>query len=490
VGVVSASALAVYLTKVAKMDPFSNLRGQNQSGLTFPIHFNDADLKSWHGSKLLTSAKIGQMDVRSDLRFLKFADITQGRYSSGNLYFDYQASKGNLNLDAQTCDATGPVRLVNKDFDLHGTGFSYSLRTKTVFSPGYITGVIGKGDVKTSGVQYSLKSGNLATGPIQWIGELRIGQQAGIPDSNDLHRWQINGDRGTQTTKNGVTTRTFINGIATDGNILVKSPLVVWNPKTDVIVCTGGVHYFSPKSNVVCDMATIYRKEKKSVLDGHVVMYVKPKDQETLDPTMKVPPFVPVVPADISKERPPAPMLEDPTQKDLNDQLRDTGTVRKYPAVVQAEHIIYFYEQGSRHALINGQPQAQQELPGNRWRRIWAQTAFYDGEKDTLRMVGTFPQNPVVVKDSLGDQMNTDWLEVSTLDGDEDSSSGKQSGVYYSDDSEANKEAANAGAKDKESQGKTKSIPLKGSGGKVVSNGTSGSTGASGNGGLQGPIGH
>ena len=72
-----------------------------------------------------------------------------------------------------------------------------------------------------------------------------------------------------------------------DGDSIVTAPEVERNTKTDVVTCEGPVKYWSAKANLVCDHMVIYRKEKRAVLTGSVVMYVKPEDKQELDEKMR-----------------------------------------------------------------------------------------------------------------------------------------------------------------------------------------------------------
>ena len=461
-------------------------------------------MKSWVGNKLVSTAHVGTIDVRSDLQYLKFANITQGDYESGKLSFRYKAASGNVNMNAQTCEATGPVEVTNKNFDLVSRNFNYSLLNKNLVVPGYAEGKLYGGYLKANRIIYSLKSGKMQTGPLSWDGNIQkfsglsaLISQKGNADVQE-HAWHFNAPGGMTSYDVGKDhVMKLLNCTATDGRIIVSAPTVVFNQTTDVVHCFGSIHYYSPKVNLTCDTATIFRKKKEAILTGKVVFYIKPKDEETVDPTMVMPRFEPLKPGDVSAKIPPSPMISSATppsasgktqvtksginskpkgsptanhtkasgtetpqeKRKLDDELRSKTSIRRYPVVVFAQNIDYIYQKGKRHALITGSPQAQQELQGNRWRRIWGVTGYYDGEANTLKLMGSKTQ-PVIYVDSLGDAGNTNWLTLSTLEGNDTMEAAGMTGQLESENPDLNQATSNAEKKDSSTK-KKKSSPLK-----------------------------
>jgi hypothetical protein len=165
----------------------------------------------------------------------------------------------------------------------------------------------------------------------------------------------------------------------------------------------------------------IYRREKRAVLTGHVHMLVKPKDQEKLD-LSELRPFTPMVPDSIAAKRPAAPpSQESQQQKDLQEELRSSKTLRKYPLHLSADRIEYWYRKGNRHAVITGSPQAMQELPdADHWRRAWAYKALYNGETEKLDLQSAPGKRDARMKNSLGDDLTAKWFQVSTKENDEE----------------------------------------------------------------------
>jgi hypothetical protein len=232
----------------------------------------------------------------------------------------------------------------------------------------------------------------------------------------------------------------------TDGDSIVMSPKGTWDEKTDVVDCEGPVKYWGVKANLVCDHLVIYRKEKRAVATGNVVIYIKPEEKQTApDDKMEVPPFRPTVPDEVSKERPPAPIGSDQHSKDLNEDVRSSASFNKYPATVRAEKIIYWYKKGDRHADITGSPEAQQEFPEGRWRMAWTHHALYDGEKETLTLLSSEGTRDTRMKNSIGDDGTAAKYIFSTKDDDDSYDADDEKGRFVNTDEEANEAAAKAG---------------------------------------------
>jgi hypothetical protein len=177
------------------------------------------------------------------------------------------------------------------------------------------------------------------------------------------------------------------------------------------------VQYFSAKADIVSDDCVIYRKEKRAVLTGHVLMYVKPKKDEDEKPKVEpLPPFQPQTPEE-AIGKPPEKVTDEEKQK--ANEIRDNKSVRDFPAIVVSEKTEYWYAKGARRAVITGSPQARQELSNSRWRLIWTNVGYYDGERETLKMVSSKSKHDTRMKNSLGDDVTAEWMLVSTKEDDD-----------------------------------------------------------------------
>jgi hypothetical protein len=279
---------------------------------------------------------------------------------------------------------------------------------------------------------YSMADDSYSVGPIVWEGTTE-GPLAEIQSQAKPTHWKFE-TKGVSSFKGDL--QVFPEGEATDGEIIVKAQLLERNIKTDVVTATGRVFYFSEKANLVCDKAVIYRKEKRAVLTGNVDMLVKPEDARKLA-VEEIPPFRPMVPDEVAKGRPSPPSVQkSEAQKALDDEVRSSGTGRKYPVSVTAGKIEYWYAEGQRRAVITGAPQAMQQLAGERWRYVWAVRAEYDGEKERLKMLASDGKDDLRMKTSLGDDVTARWIDLSTKEDEDDWSALGLKGDLYPDEDE------------------------------------------------------
>ena len=218
------------------------------------------------------------------------------------------------------------------------------------------------------------------------------------------------------------------------------APIVQQNKKTDVLNASGGIEYYSGKADIKADSCVVYRKEKRVVLSGHVFMYVKPKAQEDDPPKIeKLPDFKPVTPEQVVAIHSDKPLSKDEA-KEREDEIRSSKNLRDFPLVVSSDRIEYWYAKGSRHAMITGSPQARQGLKGDEWRHVWSRSSFYDGEKETLKLMSAEKKQEALMKNSLGDHMQNEYLIVSTKEDDDTIEGGTGQGSIYSSDDDIPKD--------------------------------------------------
>lgn len=453
-GILSLGLAGWYVSNLAHYNPFLNFQAEQPNPLGYPIHLQNAELSVWTGAKLQTRANIGSLDVRRDLAIVQANHVTNGLFTSGKNTFAYEAAGGTYNMDQGQLVATGNSRIKGTDFNISSPGFDYDEKTQLLSVYQNVTGTLSGGNLTAASLRYSLADRSWSTGAIHWVGipQGKLAQTtqatADNPDDDQPHRWDITALQSRGLVKDGRQIRTFLQARATDGRLIVEAPTIEQDVKTDVLTCQGPVRYFSAKVDLTCDQAMIYHREDRAVLSGRVVMYFKPKDAEVLNPQDPVPVFQPLTPDQVDKDHPPVPMVMTPTNKKVADDLRSDQTLRKYPATVFADKVVYYYKKGFRKAVITGQPQAQQELTEGTWRRIWGVDAYYNGEAETLRIAGPANAQNVRVKDSIGDDFTTDWLETSTVENSGLYSTGVMSGHYFMDNKDLNDATKQAGSTD------------------------------------------
>lgn len=400
------------------------------------VRMEEVGYRSYHKGKLVAQADLDRVDVRRDRQFLDILGVHNGFIVTEEGRINFDAPSATFDQIAQTLRFSAGVKVLSDDFDLFAPKLTLDQNHKNLQAPGPVTGTLKGGAINAMNLKYAMNRKEFTAGPIRWTG-VPPQEVQDTPITQTRKPWHIEGNN-VKTNQN---TLTWTNGRATDGEIIVKSPKIEQDRKTDVLTCAGPVYYFSKKVNLVADRAVIYRKEKRAVLTGNVRMLVKPKNATDLT-EQEVPPFRPDVPTEIAQNRPPAPTsAEQQQQKDLDEALRSSKSARDYPAMVKAESVDYTYAEGRRKGIITGNPEAYQEFSdGKRWRRIGSYRALYDGEAETLRLESTPQKIDVKMKNSIGDDLIGDWFVVSTKEDDEEWEGDKVSGAVWADDDELPKD--------------------------------------------------
>jgi lipopolysaccharide export system protein LptA len=429
---ITALASITYVQEFAKIDPLVNMRKHTaiepgQMGITL----GDVKLVQYRGDRKVAEAEVDHVFIPSDRSQFQLDNVTDGAYiSDQGKKIGFTAPKALWNASRRILTASEGARVWNADFDLSTELFRINEKDQVLYVPGQIQGKFYKGSLKANNFKYEIRDEYAKFGPVAWEGKVALN----IQDDGQAPRkqWRIESAGGDMRIKNGI--KTFTKGTATDFDIIVKADLITHDEKTDVVTATGNVKYFSPKANMSCEKAVIYRKEKRAVLTGNVDMLVKPKDKQTKAVVEEIPPFRPEVPKEISTERPAAP----PTEKQgnpIDDDLQNAKTLRNYPTAITAAKIEYWYAKGDRHAIITGSPQARQVLPEGRWRKLWAHEAQYDGEKEFLTLISREGQSDARAQTSLGDDIVAERVVVSTKEDDDDlEAKGVKATVYGKSD--------------------------------------------------------
>lgn len=433
---VAASVAAVgYVRWAMKIDPFAQFRPTNldEESRRVGIRLEDVSVQSWSEGKISLTCRVGRVDVMRDRQHLEFHDVTDGVFRGESGAFHFAGPIARYNAGFQLLEVDKGVRVWNKNLDLTADGINYRQKIDKLATQGMVKGRFFGGQIEAMGLMYYPETELWEAGPIAWNGKLGKDIQD-VATSETNKPWSVKARFGKRLGDNEI----YTEGEATDGEVIVKAPNIERNVKTDVLTCTGGVQYFSKRANLACERVTVYRKEKRAVLSGHVTMLIKPKDQEKLE-VVEIQPFRPLVPADIAATRPPAPPTKTEQEKKQDEELRSSKSAKKYPTTVTADTIEYWYKRGERRAVITGNPQARQEFPNGRWRHMWTFRAFYDDEKETLRLDSTSGKKDTRVMTSIGDDLIAVWFLTSTKEDGEDQWEGEGvEGTVISDDDELN----------------------------------------------------
>lgn len=401
-----------YMKAFAADDPFKELYKGADKDPSFGIRMQNVRVKHFDHGKLVTYANCNQLDLERGHRLYTLTGIHDAMYKGSQGTFRYAADHATYVEGIDMLDAKGNVRVKNADMDLHAREMKYLGMKKELRITGDVRGKVHGGDTVASHVVYNVDTGAYSAGPVDWKGAVALDVQEG-GDQTKPRIWNIHGE----DTKGVGGVNHYINATATDGEVILIAPSVDWDQHTDVLTATGRVQYFSGRANLVGDQCVVYRKEKRAVLTGHVQMLVKPKTSENDPPKVEqIPAFQPLNPDQVVAQT-PAQVNEEVRRR--AEKVRDSKSIRDYPMAIVSDKIEYWYGKGSRRAVITGSPQGRQELPDAAWRHLWANVAYYDGENETLKLVSTKGKKDTHMKNSIGDDMVAEWMEVSTKEDDD-----------------------------------------------------------------------
>jgi hypothetical protein len=438
-GLVAAAVVLVQWTlHLASLDPFAGFRNPEAGPLggLVGIRMDNTRLKFYSGATPVGVCSVARIDIQKNRQFLDLYFVKNGSYKGPNGTFEYRADRAQWDANRQRMLVMSGAEIKNPDMRLVTDGFEYSQASGRLFVKDLVRGELFGGKVQAARLTYSLLDGSYHTGPIEWTGLAALSPQDTGGAAPKKTNWNIKA-ASISRDKQGVT-EIFETATATDGEVIVKADHIERTVKTDVLTATGKVLYFGEKANLTCDKAVVYRKEKRAILTGNVQMILKPKEQQKLE-VVEIAPFHPQVPEDIAKDRPPAPPEQTAADKKLDDEVRSGKATRKYPIIIHADRIEYWYAKGSRHAVIDGSPQARQDMAAGRWRYVWTHQALYDGEKETIRLVSRPGEKDAKVKTSIGDDFIAEWFEFSTEEDNEWFEGNKIEGTFVSGDEEVPK---------------------------------------------------
>jgi lipopolysaccharide export system protein LptA len=428
--VVLGIALATWgihlLGSMLTIDPYASMRKRTGPlGEDVAVRMSGVTLIQYDELKELGLADIERIDVRNNRMVFDLYGVSKGRLLTREGEFKFSAEHGKWDSAAKFLEVNQGARVWNDDIDLQIPAFHYDGSKQEMRTDDMVKGKVFGGQLLARGIRLT-GAKQAIVGPGSWTGMLALAEQEQPRTSRSPWKFEwadpmnIDGDLVTYT-----------NATATDGEVIVKGSKIQWNRRTNVLVVTGKVSYYSPEANLTADRADVFRRERRVVLLGNVDMMVKPRDAQSQATVVEIPPFRPEVPDAVQAGRPAAPpTTNDSGAEKPEDRLRSGTNLRDYPTVITANRIEYWYRKGERRATITGNPQARQQFVDASWRHVWAHQGFYDGEKETLRLIAKTPTAlEVIYKNSIGDDMKTQWVQFSTKEGDEIVSMGKGTGV-------------------------------------------------------------
>lgn len=442
--IVGACGVAGYfawkaISRVMTGDPLAEFRGQTPQNEDTGVEMTNFDWKAYKGAALVAEGHVARAELARDRDVFQLTSVNHGKYyDDGKQIFGFQTQSAVYYNDTEQLKGTGKTRVFSDQMDITSAEFNYDPKKKALIVPTALIGKLQGGDLKAQRLTYRLEDKSFEMNGILWSGM--------VSQDNTRRKWRITSpdDKAVQTAKTRGAITTYSEFKATDGEIIVVCDGGEYNKDTDVLIARGHVKYFGSDANIACNEATIYRKEKRVILVGAVDMLLKPK-QGGKPEQVEIPPVTPVVPEKILSERPKPPQTKD-DQSGQEKQLRTGENIRDYPIAVTAAKVEYWYGKGSRRATITGSPQARQEFPDGAWRMVWAHSAFYDGEKETLDLKSKSGSSDVRMVNSLGDDMDAVSVLVSTKEGDDMmDATGVKANVVFEDEDLPKKEGGTGG---------------------------------------------
>lgn len=419
--------------RLVREDPFANLRARPTPGISDDtgLLIGRANVRTYVRGELMAKATVGGAEIAKDRGSLTFRGVTNGWYRSDRGPVAFTARGGEYVESGQRLELRGGATAKNKDLDVKTDRAAFDGLSRVVSFPTPLNGRVGPGYGKVVALRYALDDGSFSSGAAEWEGKLRGTQEPTF----ERRPWRITSQSTRGSGRSNV--RVMVNATATDGEVLLRAPLVEHDTKEDVIVATGRVFYYSGSANMVADKVTVYQREKRAVAVGNVTMLVKPKRTED-GPLPKIQaepipdlPDEPTGPLKAGKSY--GPTTE---EKALDEKLRSGKSLREYPLSVATKKVQYWYKKGERRAIFEGQPRAFQSFPRDRWRRIDATAGKYDGEGDKLTLQSLPGKVDTRLRTSIGDDLVTDWVVVSTKEGEDDYETGVLQGVVQGEPEE------------------------------------------------------
>ena len=389
-------AIYISVVQILRVDAFAKYRGNlTPLGAGEGIQLEGFVLRAYESGRLSAVADVKSAIVRRDRSSISLQDVSNGRYFNQDETMRFEAQQAVYQYYNSTLVASDGGRVAGDDLDLEVDDFMFNQKDKTLSVEGGISGRLMDGKVNAMTLLYHLPTESWKTNSVKWKGWQED------PVTQERKEWEFEAENASGENDINI----WEKARASDGEVIVIADVVEHHTKTDVIVAKGNVRYYSEDANVLCEEATVYHDEQRAVLVGAVNMFIKSEGDNELK-EIEIPKLKP------SEPESNQPLSAVPTEEQ-EDVLRSTENVRDFPVKVVAERVEYWYKKGERRATITGKPQARQDLPQG-WRMVWAHTAFYDGEADTITLQSEPESRTVRIISSIGDDATARTFTIST----------------------------------------------------------------------------
>ncbi|MDQ2985435.1 MAG: hypothetical protein M3R13_01780 [Armatimonadota bacterium] len=344
---------------------------------------------------------VDQVDIRRDKQFMSLLGLHDGKlFDKDEQSASFSANKASYNAAEQFMTIIGAAHIKGKDFDITAPEAKVDIAKKKVVMPKGIKGTIFKGAVKAGKLELGFADGHHRATNVEWRGAPPV---QGLSQSREV---QFRAADTEFTSDPDVTV--FLDAEAIDESALMRAKKITYDRSKDIVTLEGGAEYYGPEAIMSAPKVIVYRKQKKAVASGpagSVYLLVKPESERGI-PVMEKQPAQPELPPGL------------PPQDDLDD-LRSAKNLRKYPVVVTAANVEYFYQKGAKKAIMTGEPKALQQLRSGTWREVTAPRAEYEEEKEILNLFSSGEGKDVRMKNSAGDDFIALSVRIGTIPGKE-----------------------------------------------------------------------
>jgi len=356
---------------------------------------------------------VDRLDIRRDKQYMMLFGLQDGKvYQDGIERASFDAVQASYNASEELLTILGGAHVKGKDYDVTAPTAKVDIRNKRVVMAQGITGTFLKGTIKAEKLELGYGAGRHMATKVEWRG---TPPSEAVIQSRDL---QIRAARTEFTADPNVTI--FFDAEVIDENALMRGKKITIDHSKDVVTIDGGAEYYGPEAILSAPKVVVFRKQKKALATGAgggVYLLVKPEGEKGV-PALSKQPAQPELPPGLSQP-----------QSDDTDELRSAKNLRKYPIVVTASNVEYFYAKGSKKAIITGEPRALQQLRAGTWRELTAPRAEYEEEKELLSLFSAGEGKDVHMKNSAGDDYIAKNVRVGTTPGKETFSGNGVEGV-------------------------------------------------------------
>ena len=342
-----------------------------------------------------------QVDIRRDKQFMDLFGLQDGKVFENNQeQASFSAGRATFNAAEELMMIFGGAQVTSKDFDLKTPDAKLDIKNQRAVMSNGIEGTAFKGSVRAGKLELGLGTGKHRASAVEWRGTPNV---EGVPQGREV---QFRAEDVEYTSDPNVVV--YKNAEAIDEDALMRAKQITYDGAKDIVTLEGGAEYYGAEVIVSAPKVVVHRKQKKATASGpagSVYFLVKPEGEKGI-PVVQKSPAQPDLPAGLA-------------QPEDVDELRSSKNLRKYPIVVTASQVDYFYADGSKKAVMTGEPKALQQLRAGAWREVTAPRAEFEEEKDILNLFSAGDGKDVRMRNSAGDDFIALSVRIGTVSGKE-----------------------------------------------------------------------